>query len=142
MSSLESCSPRNDRQAFNLPPPLVRTAQVPFAPGFVINRNSRAYTGPLTDAEVALTLASAYGDWGSGADYLYNTVHNLTQHSIHDRHLWRLQEMVAEVISNRDLASCDYSDRDVLGSKRPVDWLPGAEFYPMVCHVAGSARSQ
>lgn len=80
----------------------VRTARGPIrALGFVINRNGRAYSGPLTDTEVALTLASACGHWGSGADYLYNAVHNLAQHSIHDRHLWRLQEMVAEAISNR-----------------------------------------
>ncbi|TIR43971.1 MAG: gamma-glutamylcyclotransferase, partial [Mesorhizobium sp.] len=39
------------------------------------------------------------GHWGSGADYLYNTVKNLEQRGIHDRHLWRLQKLVAERIA-------------------------------------------
>ena len=32
------------------------------------------------------------------ADYLYMTVKHLEEHGIHDRHLWRLQELVAERI--------------------------------------------
>jgi cation transport protein ChaC len=32
------------------------------------------------------------------AEYLYNTVENLEALGIHDRQLWRLQEMVAERI--------------------------------------------
>jgi cation transport protein ChaC len=66
--------------------------------GFVINRKGRAYAGPLTDDEVAAMLATACGHWGSGADYLYNAVTNLESRGIHDRHLWRLQELVAQAI--------------------------------------------
>jgi glutathione-specific gamma-glutamylcyclotransferase len=51
---------------------------------------------PLED--VASALALACGHWGSGADYLYNTVHHLEQMGIHNEALWRLQEMVAEEI--------------------------------------------
>jgi cation transport protein ChaC len=64
----------------------------------VINRQGRAYAGPLSDAEVARTLADACGHWGSGADYLYNVVSNLERYGMHDSHLWRLQQLVAENI--------------------------------------------
>lgn len=51
---------------------------------------------PLPD--VAHGLARACGHWGSGADYLYNTVSHLEQLGIHDEGLWALQELVAEEI--------------------------------------------
>ncbi len=63
--------------------------------GFVINRGGPNYAGPLADDAVAAALASACGHWGSGADYLHNVVANLEARGIHDRHLWRLQELVA-----------------------------------------------
>jgi len=68
---------------------------------FVINRQGRAYAGPLDDAEVASTLADACGHWGSGADYLHNVVINLERHGIHDSHLWHLQRLVADEIERR-----------------------------------------
>jgi glutathione-specific gamma-glutamylcyclotransferase len=49
-------------------------------------------------AEVAHGLARACGHWGSGADYLYNTVSHLEQLGIHDEGLWELQEVVAAEI--------------------------------------------
>lgn len=49
-------------------------------------------------AEVAHGLARACGHWGSGADYLYNTVHHLEELGIHDPGLWDLQELVAAEI--------------------------------------------
>jgi cation transport protein ChaC len=66
---------------------------------FVINRNGLTYSGPLDEAKVVDRLATSCGHWGSGADYLYNTVKNLEERGIHDRHLWRLQRLVAERIS-------------------------------------------
>jgi cation transport protein ChaC len=66
---------------------------------FVINRNGLTYAGPLDDHEVVERLATSCGHWGSGADYLYNTVKNLEERGIHDRHLWRLQRLVAERIT-------------------------------------------
>ena len=48
--------------------------------------------------EVAKGLARACGHWGSGADYLYNTVSHLEQLGIHDEGLWQLQELVAKEI--------------------------------------------
>ena len=35
---------------------------------------------------------------GSGAEYLYNTVSHLEAFGIHDRNLWRLQELVADEV--------------------------------------------
>ena len=66
---------------------------------FVINRNGLTYSGPLDEAKVVDRLATSCGHWGSGADYLYNTVKNLEERGIHDRHLWRLQRLVAERIA-------------------------------------------
>ncbi len=45
--------------------------------------------------EVARGLARACGHWGSGAEYLYNTVSHLEDLGIHDEGLWQLQELVA-----------------------------------------------
>lgn len=69
--------------------------------GFIINRKGRAYAGALGEEEVADRLATTCGHWGSAADYLYNVVKNLEQRDIHDRHLWRLQQLVAARIAAR-----------------------------------------
>ena len=53
---------------------------------------------PLED--VAHGLARACGHWGSGADYLRNTVAHLEAMGIHDAELWALQEMVADEIAS------------------------------------------
>ncbi len=50
--------------------------------------------------EVAHGLARACGHWGSGADYLYNTVSHLEELGIHDAELWDLQELVAREIGS------------------------------------------
>ncbi|MDR7220177.1 gamma-glutamylcyclotransferase [Aminobacter aminovorans] len=68
---------------------------------FVINRKGHAYAGALGEDAVAERLATTCGHWGSAADYLYNVVSNLEQRAIHDRHLWRLQHLVAERIVAR-----------------------------------------
>lgn len=62
---------------------------------FVINKASPLHIRGLPDETVADALATASGERGSMADYLYSTVRHLEERGIHDRHLWRLQEMVA-----------------------------------------------
>jgi cation transport protein ChaC len=62
---------------------------------FVMNRQSPLYVGKLGLEAVANVLASACGHWGSGAEYLYNTVQHLSERGIHDSNLWRLQQLVA-----------------------------------------------
>lgn len=63
---------------------------------FCIDRNSGRYVSGLSEAEIADVLAKAVGSRGSMVEYLFNTVSHLEQLGIHDPHLWRLQELVAE----------------------------------------------
>jgi glutathione-specific gamma-glutamylcyclotransferase len=66
---------------------------------FVMNRDAPTYVGRLPPEEIADILVRACGHWGSGADYLRNTVAHLEEHGIRDRNLWHLQELVAERIT-------------------------------------------
>lgn len=54
--------------------------------------------GGLPLCDVAHILARACGPVGSCAEYLFNTVSHLQEFGIHDRNLWKLQEMVAREI--------------------------------------------
>jgi cation transport protein ChaC len=65
---------------------------------FVMNRKSPLYAGKLPLEEVADILARACGHWGTGAEYLLNTVSHLEAKGIQDRGLWKLQRLVAEKI--------------------------------------------
>jgi cation transport protein ChaC len=66
--------------------------------GFVMNRASPHYAGRLSASVVARTLARACGHWGSGAEYVLNTVTQLEARGIRDSGLWRLQALLAEEI--------------------------------------------
>lgn len=68
--------------------------------GFVVDRQSRFYSGGLPLEEVADIVSLAAGHWGSCAEYLHNTVSHLEALGIHDRNLWRLQALVAERIAS------------------------------------------
>jgi cation transport protein ChaC len=68
---------------------------------FTANRESPNYVGGLDREEVARVLARACGHWGSGADYLRQTVLSLEDAGIHDPYLWDLQDRVAEVIESQ-----------------------------------------
>jgi cation transport protein ChaC len=77
----------------------VRTAAEPVrAIAFCIDRKSGRYVRGLDEAAVADVLAKAVGSRGSMAEYLFHTVRHLEDMGIHDRHLWRLQELVADRI--------------------------------------------
>ena len=56
------------------------------------------YSGNRPMVEVARALARACGHWGSGAEYLFNTVSHLEEQGIHEPSLWQLQELVADEI--------------------------------------------
>lgn len=93
------------REVHLLPPPFVprwvdaTTGSGPIrALTFVIDRRSDAYVAGLPPEEVARALASAAGQTGSMAEYLFNTVSKLHELGIRDRHLWRMQELVANCI--------------------------------------------
>lgn len=62
---------------------------------FAMNRRSGRYVAGLDDEQIADVLATAYGCRGSMAEYLHATVNQLEDIGIHDRNLWRLQELVA-----------------------------------------------
>ena len=68
---------------------------------FTANRESSNYAGGLAIDEIADTLSKACGHWGSGADYLRQTVVSLEQAGIHDSYLWDLQSRVADLIERQ-----------------------------------------
>ena len=61
---------------------------------FVVNHGHPHYAGRLPLETIITMLASAHGRFGSGADYLYQTVDCLAAHGIHDAHLAALRERV------------------------------------------------
>jgi cation transport protein ChaC len=63
---------------------------------FVVNRHGGRYAGRLDDATVAAHIAAARGERGPSAEYLLETVAHCAELGIHDRHLWRVQRLVAE----------------------------------------------
>ena len=63
------------------------------------------YVNALPLEQVAHILARACGHWGSGAQYLHQTVSKLEEFGIHDENLWKLQELVAEEIQGRKFAA-------------------------------------
>ena len=62
---------------------------------FVVNREGERYAGALPDTEIARYIAAACGHAGPSAEYLLETVRRCEELGIHDRGLWRLQELVA-----------------------------------------------
>ncbi|MCZ8546709.1 gamma-glutamylcyclotransferase [Mesorhizobium qingshengii] len=66
--------------------------------GFVVDPGNPRYAGKLDKRAIAATLARAAGHWGSGAEYLFETIRHLDACGIRDRNLWQLQELVAEEI--------------------------------------------
>ncbi|WP_051329351.1 gamma-glutamylcyclotransferase [Geminicoccus roseus] len=67
--------------------------------GFVANHACSYYRPEPPLEQTVAMLARACGHGGSCAEYLYKTVASLEQYGIHDRHLWRLQDRVAEQIA-------------------------------------------
>lgn len=65
---------------------------------FAMNRNSGRYINGLSADALADILATACGFRGSMAEYLFSTVAHLEDLGIHDRHLWRMQDLVARRI--------------------------------------------
>jgi glutathione-specific gamma-glutamylcyclotransferase len=65
---------------------------------FTANPDSANYVPGLSLEEVAACLAQACGHWGSGAEYLYETVMALERSGVHDPYLWALQDRVAGLI--------------------------------------------
>jgi len=62
----------------------------------IADRSHPAFLPDLPEEVVVEALASAAGERGTSADYLRSTVEHLEARGIHDRYLWRMQELVAE----------------------------------------------
>jgi ChaC-like protein len=62
---------------------------------FAAGRKGPNYVTGLTGEEIANVLCSAVGHWGSGAEYLMQTVDQLERLGIRDANLWGLQRLVA-----------------------------------------------
>jgi cation transport protein ChaC len=75
---------------------------------FAVDRRSPFYTGRLSPDTVAEVLATAAGHWGSGAEYLYNTLCHLDALGIRDRNLWRLQPLVAQRLAEPSQSGGDH----------------------------------
>ena len=83
----------------NTPPRWVeaRTTSGPVpAIAFAADRSGPNYVSGLTDDDIAGILCQAAGHWGSGAEYLLQTVDQLEGLGIRDANLWRLQRRVAQ----------------------------------------------
>jgi cation transport protein ChaC len=61
---------------------------------FVVNHEHPNYAGRLAFESVAQALASARGQLGTSADYLFHTVDALDAHGLKDAHLERLRDRV------------------------------------------------
>ena len=62
---------------------------------FAANRRGANFVAGLTNEQIADVLCKAAGHWGSGAEYLMQTVDQLERLGIRDANLWRLQRLVA-----------------------------------------------
>jgi cation transport protein ChaC len=71
------------------------------AVAFTANPDSPNYAGELSPDEVASCLSEACGHWGTGAEYLLQTVTSLEAAGFRDPYLWDLQERVAIEIERR-----------------------------------------
>jgi cation transport protein ChaC len=62
---------------------------------FAADRKGPNFVTGLTSEQIATVLCTAAGHWGSGAEYLMQTVDQLERLGIRDANLWRLQRLVA-----------------------------------------------
>ena len=63
---------------------------------FIAYREGDRYAGRLTDEAIADRIAAACGHVGPSAEYLLETAARCEELGIHDRHLWRMQALVAD----------------------------------------------
>src|SRR3954468_2549287 len=64
------------------------------AVAFIVNHEHPHYAGKLPIETIVKTLATAKGRFGTGADYLYQTVDCLARHGIRDTYLSELRDRV------------------------------------------------
>lgn len=69
---------------------------------FAADRNGPNFVCGVARDEIASVLCAAVDHWGSGAEYLLQTVDQLERLGIRDNNLWRLQQLVARKLLERD----------------------------------------
>jgi cation transport protein ChaC len=79
---------------------------------FVANRHGPNFVGGLTPEQIADVLCRAVGHWGSGVEYLMQTVDHLERLGITDSNLWRLQHHAAQQLRAMQAADESFQDRD------------------------------
>ena len=67
---------------------------------FAADRKGPNFVTGLTGEEIASVLCKAVGHWGSGAEYLMQTVDHLERGGIRDANLWRLQRLAAQKLAD------------------------------------------
>ena len=72
---------------------------------FAANRQGANFVGGLTPEQIAAVLCKAVGHWGSGAEYLMQTIEQLDRLDIRDANLWRLQQLVARQLTDLPVAT-------------------------------------
>ncbi len=70
--------------------------------GFTINHDHERYAGLLPEDTAAAAIATAEGELGPCAEYLFNTVAHLEAYGIHDRALGKLNVEVAAIQRERE----------------------------------------
>ncbi|HYN61383.1 MAG TPA: gamma-glutamylcyclotransferase [Rubrivivax sp.] len=63
---------------------------------FAADRSGPNFVSGLSGEQIAAVLCRAVGHWGSGAEYLMQTVDQLERLGIRDANLWRLQRLAAQ----------------------------------------------
>jgi glutathione-specific gamma-glutamylcyclotransferase len=74
---------------------------------FAADRNGPNFVSGLSGEQIAAVLCRAVGHWGSGAEYLMQTVDQLERLGIRDANLWRLQRLAAQQLIALQAAAAD-----------------------------------
>jgi cation transport protein ChaC len=74
---------------------------------FAADRKGPNFVSGLSGEQTAQVLCSAVGHWGSGAEYLMQTVDQLERLGIRDANLWRLQRLAARQLTDWKAAADD-----------------------------------
>jgi len=72
---------------------------------FAADRKGPNFVSGLSGEQIAQVLSSAVGHWGSGAEYLLQTVDQLEGLGIRDANLWRLQRLAARELMDLQAAA-------------------------------------
>ncbi|ACA20079.1 ChaC family protein [Methylobacterium sp. 4-46] len=93
---------------------------------FVANRAGERYAGRLGEEAIAARIAAACGHLGPNAEYLLNTAASCAALGLRDRHLERLQALVAARLEAAARARAGAADMAAGAARRPPARRPPA----------------